>query len=132
VLKRVRPIELRYYLVAAHYRSTSSSPSRRSTRRRPGFRRIEGFLDRAGPGAGAEPPMTCPPAFTAAMDDDLGTPAAVAVLHDAVREGNTAARRRRRRARTRARGGRARDARRARPRPARPGLAGEPAARRPS
>jgi cysteinyl-tRNA synthetase len=31
-----------------------------------------------------------PPAFVAAMDDDLGTPAAVAVLHDWVREGNRA------------------------------------------
>ncbi len=31
-----------------------------------------------------------PPAFTAAMDDDLGTPAAIAAVHDAVRAGNTA------------------------------------------
>ena len=29
-----------------------------------------------------------PDAFTQAMDDDLGTPAAVAVIHDSVREGN--------------------------------------------
>jgi cysteinyl-tRNA synthetase len=29
-----------------------------------------------------------PDAFVAAMDDDLGTPAAVAVIHDSVREGN--------------------------------------------
>ena len=57
------------------------------------------------------------------MDDDLGTPAAVAVIHDAVREGNKlladgdvagAARHRR---------VGARDARRARARPRRPGLA---------
>ena len=32
--------------------------------------------------------MTVPEAFAAALDDDLGTPAAVAVLYDAVREGN--------------------------------------------
>ena len=31
-----------------------------------------------------------PDAFAAAMDDDLGTPAAVAVLHDTVRQGNSA------------------------------------------
>ena len=31
---------------------------------------------------------TLPGAFVAAMDDDLGTPAAVAVVYDAVREGN--------------------------------------------
>ena len=47
VLKRVRGIELRYYMVAAHYRSTWSSPSRPSTRRPPAFRRIEG-VPRAG------------------------------------------------------------------------------------
>jgi cysteinyl-tRNA synthetase len=29
-------------------------------------------------------------AFTTAMDDDVGTPAAIAAIHDAVREGNTA------------------------------------------
>ena len=52
------------------------------------------------------------------MDDDLGTPAAVAVLFDAVREGN-----RRSPARPGAvRRAGARDARRARPRPGRPGL----------
>ena len=32
--------------------------------------------------------MSLPEAFVAAMDDDLGTPAAVAVLYDTVREGN--------------------------------------------
>jgi len=31
-----------------------------------------------------------PAAFTAAMDDDLGVPQALAVLHEAVREGNSA------------------------------------------
>ena len=29
-----------------------------------------------------------PDTFIRAMDDDLGTPAAVAVIHDSVREGN--------------------------------------------
>ena len=31
-----------------------------------------------------------PPEFAAAMDDDLGTPGALAAVHDTVREGNTA------------------------------------------
>jgi len=35
-----------------------------------------------------EPVETWPDSFADAMDDDLGTPAAVAVLYDAVREGN--------------------------------------------
>src|SRR3546814_17530902 len=33
---------------------------------------------------------TVPPDFAAAMDEDLGTPAAVAVLHNTVRAGNKA------------------------------------------
>jgi cysteinyl-tRNA synthetase len=84
VLKRVRGIELRYYLVAAHYRSHVEFSFEALDEAAQGFRRIENFLDRAGEVAIG----SLPEAFGAAMDDDLGTPAAVAVLHDAVREGN--------------------------------------------
>jgi len=86
VLQRARGIELRYYMVAAHYRSTVEFSFEALEEAAAGFRRIEGFLERAGAGeAGA-----LPEAFVAAMDDDLGTPAAVGVLHDAVRAGNKA------------------------------------------
>jgi cysteinyl-tRNA synthetase len=84
VLQRVRGIELRYYLVAAHYRSHVEFSFEALDEAAVGFQRIENFLDRAGAGASGE----VPEAFAAAMDDDLGTPAAVAVLYDAVREGN--------------------------------------------
>ncbi len=84
VLERVRGIELRYYLVAAHYRSHVEFSFDALDEAAAGFQRIENFLDRAGAGA----PGDLPDAFSAAMDDDLGTPAAVAVLYDAVREGN--------------------------------------------
>src|SRR3954451_11373473 len=84
VLKRVRGIELRYYLVAAHYRSHVEFSFEALEESAAGFQRIENFLDRAGGSERGE----LPEAFTAAMDDDLGTPAAVAVLYDAVREGN--------------------------------------------
>jgi len=84
VLKRVRGIELRYYLVAAHYRSHVEFSFEALDEAAAGFRRIENFLDRAG----ASERGDVPDAFAAAMDDDLGTPAAVAVLYDAVREGN--------------------------------------------
>jgi cysteinyl-tRNA synthetase len=60
-----------------------------------GFQRIENFLDRAGSPVVEEGalrpsrnPGDIPQAFAEAMDDDLGTPAALAVLYDAVREGN--------------------------------------------
>ena len=84
VLKRVRGIELRYYLVAAHYRSHVEFSFEALDEAAAGFQRIENFLDRAGRSERGE----LPDAFAAAMDDDLGTPAAVAVLYDAVREGN--------------------------------------------
>ena len=44
------------------------------------------------PGASAGLPVasSLPAAFVAALDDDLGVPQALAVVHEAVREGNTA------------------------------------------
>ncbi|MBZ5738567.1 cysteine--tRNA ligase [Nocardioides mangrovi] len=87
VLEKYRGIELRYYVVAAHYRSHVEFSFEALDEAAVGFRRIESFLDRAGVTEAGE----LPAAFVAAMDDDLGTPAAVAVLYDTVREGNKAA-----------------------------------------
>ena len=90
VLERVRGIELRYYMVAAHYRSHVEFSFEALDDAAKSFRRIEAFLDRLP--TPVEPVETTraglPDAFVAAMDDDLGTPAAIAVIHDAVREGN--------------------------------------------
>jgi cysteinyl-tRNA synthetase len=90
VLKRVRGIELRYYMVSAHYRSHVEFSFEALDEAATSFRRVEAFLDRVGAGTSVEPVGTTPlpDAFVAAMDDDLGTPAAVAVIHDHVREGN--------------------------------------------
>ncbi|GAA4379298.1 cysteine--tRNA ligase [Nocardioides caricicola] len=86
VLQKYRGIELRFYIVAAHYRSHVEFSFEALDEAAVGFRRIESFLERAGDvEAGA-----LPDAFVAAMDDDLGTPAAVAVVYDTVREGNKA------------------------------------------
>ena len=87
VLERVRGIELRYYMVAAHYRSHVEFSFEALEEAAKGFRRIEDFLERAG---GTAVASAVPDAFAAAMDDDLGTPAAVAVIHDLVRQGNSA------------------------------------------
>jgi cysteinyl-tRNA synthetase len=93
VLRQVRGIELRYYMVAAHYRSHVEFSFEALQDAAAAFRRIEGFLERAGAAlgefhvgtsSGDEPWLS----FAAAMDDDLGTPAAVAAIHDAVRLGN--------------------------------------------
>ncbi|MGY0387345.1 cysteine--tRNA ligase [Nocardioides sp. WG-D5] len=89
VLKKVRGIELRYYLVAAHYRSHVEFSFEALDEAAAGFQRIEGFLDRAASVIGEIPADGAPSTdFVAAMDDDLGTPAAVAALHEVVREGN--------------------------------------------
>ncbi|WP_110182195.1 cysteine--tRNA ligase [Nocardioides solisilvae] len=90
VLERYRGIELRYYLVAAHYRSHVEFSFDALDEAVTGFRRVEAFLERAGVAgeAGSVVLADLPEAFVAAMDDDLGTPAAVAVLHDTVRDGN--------------------------------------------
>jgi cysteinyl-tRNA synthetase len=90
VLKRVRGIELRFYMVSAHYRSHVEFSFEALDEAAAGFRRIENFLERAATALGSEVPaegMLCAE-FIEAMDDDLGTPAAVAAIHDVVREGN--------------------------------------------
>ncbi|MEI7054668.1 cysteine--tRNA ligase [Nocardioides sp. CCNWLW239] len=84
VLKKVRGIELRYYLVAAHYRSHVEFSFSALDEAASAFQRIESFLERAD----SSETGAVPDAFREAMDDDLGTPGAVAVLHDTVREGN--------------------------------------------
>ena len=53
VLKRVRGIELRYYMVAAHYRSHVEFSFEALDEAAKGFRRIEDFLDRAAPVVGS-------------------------------------------------------------------------------
>jgi len=91
VVQRVRPVELRYYLVAPHYRSTIEFTEAALEEAGVAYRRLESFVRKAaevvGEGAG-EP--TLPAEFTAALDDDLSTPAAVAVVHEVVTRGNTA------------------------------------------
>ena len=96
VVKQWRPVELRYYLGAAHYRSTIEYSPVALDEAASAYRRIENFVERAsrslaqgrralgvqGDVAYAE--------FSAAMDDDLGVPAALAAIHNVVREGNTA------------------------------------------
>ena len=90
VLERVRGIELRFYMVSAHYRSHVEFSFEALEESAVGFRRIENFLERAASVLGetvAGNGMWCTE-FIEAMDEDLGTPAAVAAIHDVVREGN--------------------------------------------
>ncbi|MFD0902828.1 cysteine--tRNA ligase [Actinomadura sediminis] len=90
LLGRARPAEIRYYLAAAHYRSLMDYTDAALAEAVSAYQRIEGFVTRAAEVAGPGEPGRLPAAFTAAMDDDLGVPQALAVLHDTVREGNGA------------------------------------------
>ena len=95
MLERVRAAELRYYLVSAHHRSTIEFSEPALHEAVAAYRRIEHFVrrvtERVGtPAFDPEQPSALCPEFTAAMNDDLGTPAALAVVHNVVREGNTA------------------------------------------
>jgi cysteinyl-tRNA synthetase len=88
VLERTRAIDLRFYMVAAHYRSHVEFSFVALDEAAAGFQRIEHFLTRAREVLGDVEPGHWSAEFEAAMDDDLGTPAAVAAIYDAVREGN--------------------------------------------
>jgi len=90
VVQRVRPVELRYYLGSAHYRSMLEFSDEAMAESAAAYRRIEGFVHRAQDHLGAIELTALPDAFTAAMNDDLGVPQALAVVHDTVRAGNTA------------------------------------------
>src|SRR5712692_5933242 len=95
MVTQVRPVELRYYLGQAHYRSAIEYSPDALAEAGAAYRRIEGFVTRAaelvGPaGTGARPAAVLPEAFSAALDDDLGVPLALAAVHDAVRDGNNA------------------------------------------
>ena len=88
VVKRVRPMELRYYLVAAHYRSIIEYSDDALAEAAAAFGRIEGFVQRATEATGGTEPDEVAPGFAAAMNDDLAVPAALAEIHSAVSEGN--------------------------------------------
>ena len=96
--RRVAPAVVRYLLAVPHYRSHIEVTDGSLEEARTAYERIAGFVTRAAElsDAVAEPDaarlagLALPPAFVAALDDDLGTPAATAVVHETVRAGNTA------------------------------------------
>ncbi len=133
MVAEVRPVELRYYLGSAHYRSGLEYSAEALDEAVAAYRRIENFVIRAaevagpagepgdepaalagalataeavgsGPATAAgqtDPAVTSgsapaparalvPVAFADALDDDLGMPQAMAVLHETVRVGNNA------------------------------------------
>lgn len=90
MVKKVRPVELRYYLGSAHYRSMLEYSDGALHEAATGYRRIESFVHRVADRVGEVPVGSVTAEFAAALDDDLGVPAALAVVHNSVREGNAA------------------------------------------
>jgi cysteinyl-tRNA synthetase len=119
MLQTVRPAELRYYLGQAHYRSVLEFSEDALAESVSAYRRIEGFAERAAealasagavdgdpaadgmPAPAADSPAAArgtiataggslPSSFISALDDDLGVPSALAAVHAAVRDGNSA------------------------------------------
>jgi cysteinyl-tRNA synthetase len=91
--EHVRPVVLRYLLATPHYRSSIEVNADSMTEATAAYERIEGFVLRADERLAQRDLRfdgDVPAAFAAALDDDLSVPAAVAVLHDTVREGNRA------------------------------------------
>jgi cysteinyl-tRNA synthetase len=97
VVKRVPPAALRYYLATPHYRSIIEFSEGALAEAVAAYERITGFVRRAvelvgdlGIGESVAHVAEVPAAFAAAMNDDLGVPQAIAVVHNTVHDGNVA------------------------------------------
>ena len=90
ILKKVRGIELRWYLGSAHYRSMVEFSFDALEESSVNFRRIEGFLKRAADVLGTAPEGIISAGFTEAMNEDLAVPTALAVISEIMKSGNTA------------------------------------------
>ena len=78
------PSAVRYWLGSAHYRSTLDYSPSAIADAEAAVSRVRNFLSRNKVSPGA-----IPAAFAEAMDADFNVPAALGVLHDAVRAGNS-------------------------------------------
>jgi len=91
MLAMARPGAVRYFLGQAHYRSQLDYHPSALQEAQSALERIEAFQTRAANLCDETIRIgAVPPAFTAAMQDDLNVPEALAVLHATVRAGNAA------------------------------------------
>ena len=90
ILKKVRGIELRWYLGSAHYRSMLEFSFEALEESAVNFRRVEGFLQRAKELLKREIEPSISAQFATAMNNDLAVPQALADISELVRIGNSA------------------------------------------
>jgi cysteinyl-tRNA synthetase len=91
ILKKVRGIELRWYLGSAHYRSMLEFSFEALAESATAFKRIEAFLSRAESILGKEIEPLIADDFAKAMNDDLAVPQALAFIAESMRIGNISA-----------------------------------------
>jgi cysteinyl-tRNA synthetase len=90
ILKKVRGIELRWYLGSAHYRSMLEFSFEALNESATAFKRIEAFLSRAQSVIGKEIEIVIADEFAKAMNDDLAVPQGLAFIAESMRIGNSA------------------------------------------
>ena len=90
VLRERDPLVVRYALAAAHYRSSLDITPSTFDEAESALDRIRTFLERVARAGDFGWFSYGNDDFAAALDDDLGVPQALAVVHSRVREGNTA------------------------------------------
>jgi cysteinyl-tRNA synthetase len=90
ILKKVRGVELRWYIGSAHYRSMLEFSFEALEESVINFRRIEGFLMRARDLLGIVTDGKVSADFADAMNDDLAVPLGLAVVSESLRLGNIA------------------------------------------
>jgi len=95
VLATTRPAVLRYAMTAVQYRSMLEWSDATLVEAEATWDRLAGFVERAAEKVGVADDdevakVELPADFVAAMDDDLNVPAALAVVHEHLRAGNTA------------------------------------------
>ena len=91
LLEAASPQAVRYYLLTAHYRSVLDYQPRALQEAATALDRINTFVARAEReiGSSDQELEQLPAEFTEQMNDDLNIPAALAILHDRIRRGNT-------------------------------------------
>ena len=90
ILKRVRGVELRWYLGSAHYRSMLEFSFEALEESAVAFSRIENFLNRAIETLGKNPEPVISKDFAKLMDEDLAVPQALALVSELLKSGNSA------------------------------------------
>jgi len=90
VLKKVRGIELRWYLSSAHYRSMLEFSFEALDEAVVSFKRIENFLTRAKELLASTPEIEISQELSDALNDDLAVPQVLALISEWLKLGNSA------------------------------------------